>query len=344
MKEKRTAAQRSLMWCAAGSVLFVLLGTVGEARSAVKSQEQKKPVRIAFLAATTNGFGEAIYRGIASQAKRSNATFDVFSANFNPQTQFNQVQDLITSGKYDAFIVYSVDGVSISPAVVDALDEGIKVVAAATPIGPNYRTAEPQIASMTGSVVQPSIPNANHIARTISSACRGINPCEVGYLAGSRTLGSDVQRQKSVQSFLKRYKNVRLVSLIVTGYDRAGGLKGTQDLLLAHPGVDVIAGSGDQQILGAAQALSEAGIPTGKVKLIGDFASVAGVKAIRNGTMHASIAGLPKTNGKLATEIAIRAVRGVPITDRGIDITDKSPVGPVITRANAARFKAQWIG
>jgi ABC-type sugar transport system substrate-binding protein len=101
--------------------------------------------------------------------------------------------------------------------------------------------------------------------------------------------------------------------------------------------MDVIVGA-DQGATGAQQALNGQ-----KVTLIGYGGGGVGLKAVASGAWYGTVVQRPATEGKLAMQCAIKAVK----TGKGcggIDVLKGLPNGGVVTPANAAQFKAEWPG
>jgi ribose transport system substrate-binding protein len=87
-----------------------------------------------------------------------------------------------------------------------------------------------------------------------------------------------------------------------------------QNLLQAHPDIDVVFACNDLMALGAMEAVTAAG-KTEQIKIIG-FDAVEEVRQeIKQGNMAASIAQHPEEMGRLAVEYAVKAIRGDTIPD-----------------------------
>ena len=180
-----------------------------------------------------------------------------FDPNFNAQTQVSQIQDAITSGDYQAFVVQANDGNAVIPAIQQAIKEDIAVVAEFTPIGSNYASIEPPIPGVTF-VGESPVHNGTELGALGIQACKGLNPCNVAYLEGFKSLPLDNARTAAVKKQLATASNVKLVADVEGGYTQASGLKAAQDVLQAHSDVNVIIGS-SQAIEGAAAGGEEGG-------------------------------------------------------------------------------------
>ena len=110
--------------------------------------------RVAFLAASSqNGFNQAIYECIEKRAKElGGVTTEIFDGEFNADKQYAQVEDVFTSGNFDALIIAPNDSVGIATAVEEATKAGLKVATTLFPIGPKLDTLEPQVPGLTATV------------------------------------------------------------------------------------------------------------------------------------------------------------------------------------------------
>src|SRR5437867_675354 len=100
------------------AVVAAAVATTGMGGSTNSSAKQ---VRIAFfLAATANTYSQAELKGAQATAKKMNAKISYFDGNFETEKQVNQIEDSITSHKFDAFIVSPNDGASVVGPIENA--------------------------------------------------------------------------------------------------------------------------------------------------------------------------------------------------------------------------------
>ena len=144
-------------------------------------------------------------------------------------------------------------------------------------------------------------------------ACAKLNPCNVVYEPGDNTLPAEVVRTGAFNAYLKKHPNIKVLAEQQGQYLAGPGRAAMQNMLEAHPDINVAASSGDQMTAGMAQAVKAAG-DSGKVKLIGNGASVPGVAAVKAGQWYATVANVPYTEGYLAAEYAIEAAKGTPLS------------------------------
>lgn len=304
---------------------------------AQRNAPHAKVKAIAFFGfAAANSFAQATWAGVQQAAKANGVTAKFFDPNFNAQTQVSQIQDAITTGRYQAFVIQANDGNAVIPAIKQALAAKIAVVAEFTPVGSNYATIKPPLAGMTF-VGEAPVWNGQSLGKLGIQACKGLNPCNVAYLEGFKSLPLDNARTEAVKQTLGTASSVKLVADVEGGYTQASGLKAAQDVLQAHPDVNVMIGSA-QAIEGAQQAVKTAG-KEGKIKLIGNGGSCQAVAGVRSGAWFATYVLAEKSSGAKAAQFAIDAGNGKKVPSSFDTRKLQNPIG---TKANLGKFKAQY--
>ncbi len=290
-----------------------------------------------------NSYTPQVEAGIRDVVEAAGGTVVEFSVEFNAEEQLNQIEDAITSGEFDAFIIYSVDGVGVTVGVDAAAEAGIPVIAVDAPINTDRKTLVPY-KNVAGQIARRGIDDGFYIGQAIVMACENIDPCEVGYLTGFAEFPLDVDRLEAVEDVLADHDNIEIVSVQAASYLEDEGFAVATDMLLANPGIDVIASVGDQMILGAELAVQDAGLE-GQVALIGQGANQDGYNAVAEGRWFATVANIPFTNGQIAGQMALQAIEGDLIL-RSANMYDQSPPfpasGPIITQDNFEEFEPQW--
>ncbi|MGH3320046.1 MAG: sugar ABC transporter substrate-binding protein [Streptosporangiaceae bacterium] len=270
-----------------------------------------KQLGVAFFGfAAANSFAQATWAGVQKAAKEMNASAQFFDGDFSGTTQVKQMKDALVSGKYDVWVVQANSGSAVVPQVQEAISKGISVVIEFTPVGTRYDTAKPQVDGAI-SIVDVPTHNGKVLGELGIKACGDRSPCRVAYLQGDPSLPLDNARTKAV---LKELSAVKVVAKPVGGYTQDQGRKVGQDLLVAHPDVDVIIGSA-QAIEGVQIVVGQEG-KLGKIQLIGNGGSIQAVKGVKSGKWFATYYTPEKTEGYLAAKYGIKHERGkkVPVT------------------------------
>ncbi len=324
--------------CATGLLLF----TAGCAQSAGENQPgADDEVRIAYLAAFTNhDWSQVGITAAREAAEARGAVIEVFDAQSDPTQQFAQVQDIVTSGRFDGMVIMPVDGPSLVPAVEEAIAAGLGVVDVAFPIGTALDTREPQVEGMVGSVVISPQQNGQTLADIAIQGCEGIDPCEVAVLPGSLTVSADAARVREIETVLADIATINLVAVQETGYTTDGAAAVAQTILTANPGVDIFIAIGSESVVGAERAVIDAGL-VGQVKLAGGACSSNATTAIEEGRFFACYRGTPIDDNAAAVNLILDWVDGVSITDRSPDPAAES-WPDVVTAANLEGRIGQW--
>lgn len=306
------------------------------------------PVRIAlFHPVLGNTYTKAVGDGVMDSAAKLGGTVEVFGADpaFDAVAQSHQIQDAIVSGNFDTFVIYACDGNAVVPDVEDAIEAGIKVVAADVVIGPDARTYEP-CCGIESYVGRTGIDHGTLLGEMMVRACDTVEekPCKIGYLNGVQALTIDQDRVEAIEAVLADHPDIEIVANQEAFYLQDTGYEVAQNMLQANPDIDVLATSGDQMMLGAEIAVKDAGLE-GQILLLGNGTGERGYEAIKEGRFWANYADIPYTMGQLAGEIAIQAVRGESVPRSVKNDEQRPPLppdGPIITQENVDQYEPQW--
>jgi ribose transport system substrate-binding protein len=302
-----------------------------------------EPVRIAYLAPKANTYADATFKGVEEAAKEAGATATYVDSTFEPAKEFAALQDIATSGKYDAAIVIALDSAGLVPAAEQAIEAGVKVVSTNFVLGTDLQTREVQVDGQAGAVFTPSYIRGQLFGEAIVDACEDADPCNVGWIQSIAGLPWDTALLDGAKDYLKDHPSVKLASVQGNGnYLAADGLKVAQNMLQANSDLDVLLTTSDQSTAGAQQAVEKAGL-SGKVKLMGYGGSCIATEAIEAGDWAASVTATPFSEGRLSAELAIEAVR----TDTAgtvIDAVEEIGAPKILTQETVGDFECEWDG
>ncbi len=297
-----------------------------------------------FLPLSNNEYVRNAELGVRNILDAAGANLTVFAPpTFNFEEQMNQIQDAITTGDFDVFILYTSDNVGAIVAVDMAVEAGIPVIALDAAINEDRHTLIPY-ENVSGQIARTGDGDGFHIGQAIVMACVGIDPCEVVFQIGFENFPLDLDRFNAVQAVVSNHPHIQIVSNQPGAYTQDQGYIVAVDQIQANPGIDVFASVGDQMTLGAEIAIEDAGL-TGQVKLIGQGASRDGYQAVAEGRFFATVANIPYTNGQIAAQMALQVLDGT-ILIRSVNMYDQAPpfpsAGPIITQENYQDFEPQW--
>jgi inositol transport system substrate-binding protein len=252
------------------------------------------------------------------EAKKLSVQLTVEDGQGKSPTESNEVRTAVTQG---------VDGIVLIPADVHALAPAAnEVLAAKIPIVTVDRnvagTTEP-IPHVGADNVAGGVEMAEYVIKKFPNGARII------FLRGEPGSSPAIDRAKGTLDTLKaagdKYK---ILADQTANFKRDQGMTVTQNLLtsIGTP-PDVIICSNDDMALGAEEALQQAGIPKGKVMVIGFDALPEALAKIRSGDQTATIEQSPGKQIRTAMQIVVDHIRNkTPLHDQVIKpfLVDKS--------------------
>ena len=298
---------KKLYLVASVTLLAVTLAACGSSSDSASTNE--KVTKIAFFGFwKTNSFTQAVLAGVKETAEAQGIeVVDLSPTEYDGAAQIKSMQDQTVKGDAQVYITLAIDPVGLATAAKEAMDQGIKVVAAFTPLGPRFDTLEPQVPGLIVAGETP-ISNGTVLGNLAAKACADKNPCNVAYLEGFKTLPLDNARTKAFgQALAAAAPNAKIVASVEGGYSPDSGKKAAQDALQANPKIDVMVGS-SQAILGA-----EGVVNTAKVKLIGNGSSTEAYAAVKSGKWFAIYNSDIKGMGSKSAQLGIDAANGVDV-------------------------------
>lgn len=266
-----------------------------------------------------NPFFVQLRQGAQDEAKRLGVSLTVSDAQNDASQQVNQVQNYASQGM-KAIIVNPVDSDAAAPAVQAANRSDIPVVAA-------DRTVNgARIAQLVASDnVAGGRDAAKEMARQLGGKGR------IVIIQGQAGTSASRERGQGFLEGLKAFPGIRVVAKQPADFDRTKGLDVMTNLMQSNPDVNGVFAENDEMALGAVKALG--GKAGGQVKVVGFDGTPEGIKAVRDGTMNATVAQQPRLLGRMAVQSAVKAAKGDKLV-----ATNAVPV-KVATKENAAEFE-----
>src|SRR5262245_30192193 len=170
----------------AAVLLLAACGTDRQTAASGSGQEPaKKQMRVAvFLASAANSYSQAQIQGAQDAAKQLGATITSFDAQFDVTRQYRELQDAVTSKRFDAFVISGNDSNALVPQIKETIGQGIKVACILAPCGPDLTSLSPQVPGQVTHVGTSFPNNGRAIATLVVRACESKNPYKVAYLPG----------------------------------------------------------------------------------------------------------------------------------------------------------------
>lgn len=289
-------------------------GTASGGGGAVKAPSKLSDITIGYSVSTLqNQFFVGLTQGVEREAKALGVHLIFDSANGDPGTQLNQVEQLVTS-HVNAIILNPIDANGIIPAVEKANSAGIPVLTL-------DRTAfGGQIASFVrDSSIQMSEEAAHWLAGMLK-ARYGSYRGNVVDLEGLMSTSPGQARQRGFTNVMAQYPNIKIVSTLPGNFDPSVSYSAMTDAIRANSGkqIDGVFNGNDDNAVGAERAIAAAGLfsPIGSPKHI-LIASIDGTAqafaAIRNGRQDMTVAQNPLKEAEAAVQMAVERIEGKSI-------------------------------
>ena len=333
--------------CLALTVVMAAFGLIASGSSPARAAAGRghgAQFRLAWLANDpNNAYDNAILAGIESVAVRSQSSVDAFFAGFDPATQLGQCLDAVSSGSYDGLIIIAASPIEIIPCVEAAHAAGIPVAAVDLVIGPEQTTVEPQVEGIVAASYVTAADWGAAVTEIVPEACAGLDPCDVFYLAGVSAFPSDQFGYAAVQAVAAASPTISSAGTAEAFYDAGFAYLVMTQVFAEHPEIDVVITS-DQMAVGTEQAAAEAGVT---VRLVGAGAGASAIDAVRDGRWFATATFLPFTEGRIVTDLLVRALRVRPFEPAGVDPVAASGLPVWLTEATLATlpdFEGEWPG
>ncbi len=302
-----------------------------------------KPMTIAYMSfAVDNTYDAPMLAAAQAVASTDGATLKVFDANNNPQTQFDQLQTVISSGQYNGIITQPIVSTGLVSLVQQAITKGIKVVNMDQILGTSLSTDQPQVSGLSANVTFVPTKIGTQLGQQVVAACasKNLNPCKIGYLYDIKASSLDTAIYGAFSAAIKG-SPVQVVANGQSFFTPTTGETAVQQMLQAQPSLNLVVGS-DQGIEGATVALQTAHL-TGKVLLVGYGASDAAIAGVSSGAWFSDVAQAPASEGRLAVQALVAAIQTGKVSGAVDPVADK-PNGGIVTKATASQFVGEWTG
>jgi ribose transport system substrate-binding protein len=288
--------------------------------TSLSSSAQEKTIGLAVANLQADFFNQ-IKQSVDAEAKAKGVHLIVADAKGDAATQVDQIQDMITR-KINALIYIPAGATAAGVPVKAAKAAGIPVVAV-------DRNA-------------PDAPGDTFIATDSVAAARtlGEHVCDVtggkgkvAIIQGQIGTTPEMDRDKGFNEALAKCPGLTVVAKQPSkAWMQDEGFAIAQDMLQRHPDITVFFGRADALALGAAHAVKVANVGT-KVWIFGFDGDVAGLKAVRDGVLDATMTQRTQYMGKLALDSALDLIDGKQVPKEQLQeatLTTKENVNPFI--------------
>ncbi len=254
------------------------------------------------LLTMTHPFFQNLAAGLEDAAAEHNMSVTITSAEFDVARQRNQVADFIVQG-VDAIVMSPADSKAIVTSIQEANEAGIPIFTA-------------DIAALADGV-----DIVTHIATDNYSGGRLAAEAVLEIIEGSGTVAiidhpeveSVIQRTQGFHDVIddanESGRSIEVVAQLPGGGIKDRAFRVAEDILQAHPDLDVIFAINDDTALGAVAAIEKAG-KSGSVQVVGFDGTIEARRAIRDGKIYADVIQHPRKIGEMTVESIVAYMSG----------------------------------
>lgn len=264
--------------------------------SAAQAKDVKK-IGLAVANLQANFFNQ-IKQSVEAEAKKRGIEVVTVDAKGDGPTQVNQVQDLLTQ---------NIDALIYIPAGAAAATVPVKLAhTAKVPVINVDRNAD----GVPGDtfIATNSVSSAKAVCEHIIKEAGGKGNMVI--IHGQKGTTPEVDRTKGCMEAVKANPGVKIVAEQWSNlWSQDEGFQIMQNMLQAHPDVNIVFAQADGLALGAAQAIKVAN-PKQKIALGGFDGDTAALEALKNGVFDVTATQQTQKMGRLAVEMAVKIVGG----------------------------------
>jgi len=293
------------------AVLFVFTFVAGCGSKAPESQsgdnkpktEEKKKFKIGFSnASVSNTWRVGMYNSVVDEIKK-HPEFELLyaDANDNAAKQTGDVEDLLTKG-IDLLLISPATTDALNPAIEKAFDSGIPVVVF------DRFASTPKITTFVETSNYDCGIKAAEKTVALLKEKYGTEKGNVVIIEGFPGAGATVERQQGIMDVFKKYPNIKVVADQPADFQRAKGLAVMENVLQAQPKIDVVLSHSGESLVGAYQAVENAG-RTKEMKFVGIDGYNGLLKLIKDGKVDYTVL-FPVSLGAEAVKVAAKVLNG----------------------------------
>jgi ribose transport system substrate-binding protein len=266
-------------------------------------------------------FFNQIRQSVEAEAEAQGISVIVSDAKGDADTQVSQIQDFITQD-VDAIIYIPAGATAATVPVRDAKAAGIPVVTVDR--NPDGEPGDTFIAT-------DSVAAAEELGDWVVEQTGGEG--EVGIIQGQVGTTPELARDEGFTAALEKAPGlVEVARQASTQWAQDEGFDIATDMLQSNPGITVFFGRADALALGAAASARAAGRED--ILVVGFDGDKAGLEAVRDGVLGATITQPTQGMGKIAVESAIKLANGEDVPAEQLQpgvLTTVDNVEPFIT-------------
>jgi ribose transport system substrate-binding protein len=273
------------------------------------------------LKTLTNEYWREVERGMTAAAEEYGIDLIVQAASEeSAQSQQLSIAQTMIGQPFDAFLVSPESTSNLTPAIKQMQAQGLPIVNvedarvdATTFVGPESLVE----GGKAGEYIASQLPKGGKVAQIEGAA--GSNAARL--------------RTQGFKETISKAGDLDLVASVPGDWDAAKAYNAASSLLQAHPDLAAFYANNDTMALGVVKAVADAG-RTGEVIVVGTDGVPSAIKAIEDGTLHATTTPQPYSQGYWAVQCALALVQGRDVPEFVLTpavLVEKNNVGQMYT-------------
>lgn len=220
--------------------------------------------------------------------------------------QLNQVQNFTAQGM-DAIIVNAVDTAATQKMTVNAQQAKIPLVYVNR--RPEFKEVPPGVGYVGSDEIKAGEIQMRYLAEKMGG--KGNLAIMLGLLSNNATHN----RTLGVKTVLKDYPDIKIVEEQSAEWQRGKAIDLMNNWIVSGRKIDAVAANADEMAIGAAMAISQAGMQPGKDILVaGSDGGAAGLDAVKKGQLLVTVYQDNKGQAVGSIDLAVKMVKKEPYT------------------------------
>ncbi len=283
---------------------------------------ENAPVQLAVVPKAIGfDFWEQVRLGAQCAAQEAQGEVDVqwdgVTAETDVNGQVNLLQNFIQQG-VDGLVYAATDAKVLYQVTKSAKDQGVTVVNIDS--GTNPQPEDVPVFATDNVAAARKVPDL--LAEEL-----GEGGGKIAFIPFQQGTLTNEQREKGFKEGMKQHPELELVAEQSSQSDYNTALRVTEDILTANPDLDGIFAANEPGVLGAAEAVRQAG-KAGEVVIVGWDASSEEVQGVRDGVISALVVQNPFRMGYDGVNAAIKMVR------QGAEVQGQDTGATIVTKNN----------
>lgn len=295
-----------------------------------KSRKDLSGIKVGYCSPSLNApFYAALNEAVKQNAQRFGMGFVTAEGQDDIARQIAAVEDLLARN-IQVLILNPLDPEALVPITKAATRMGVAVFIVDSKIAPS--------AEYVSAIQGNNQDSGMLIGRWVVNEL-GRQPLKIALLSGAKGSPVGQERREGMLMGIARAQltqsgstNFRVMAQGWGGWSNNGGLKAMEDILVAHPEVNVLLAENDAMALGAMRAINEAG-KTDAVTIVAVDGQKEAYQFIGEGKMGCTAVNSPDVLGRYVVEAAARHLNG----DKALPKTIYTPA-ILVTKENVATY------